>query len=223
MKDMITSFDKMPLGMYEKILDICFKQEDDTDDVARLDTQVDIVSILTGMSRKEILALPLPEYRAMTEKAEFLYDDLLSIKAPKLADKYTIGNYTLVPVTDYRKLITSQYIDFNTYASSKHGKYGDIVGLLSVILVPEGKVYNEGYDIFDLQRVLRTSMPVKTAMEISNFFVTSCRKSIASFLSSSRKEALRLGKKDKKLKGELLERIAMTEKALSKSGDGSTT
>ena len=94
----------------------------------------------------------------------------------------------------------------------------NMVELLSVILVPKGHRYNDGYDILDVQQALRDEMYVSEGAVIVGFFLTLCKRSIRDSLNYSKQEAK--GIKDKKKREELLARIREQEKVLTESGDG---
>ena len=207
--DIIDNFDKLTLGMYQEIREVSC--DDRLEDI---DKQVRILSILTGESEEEILHLPIAEYKSLVVKTEFLAPE--NVHSHPVAKKYVLGGFELIPVQDYRKLETCQYIDFQTYAPDLER---NLVEFLSVILVPKGHRYNEGYDILDVQKAIREEMSVADGVSIASFFLTWCRKSIQDTLNSSWREAMRI--KDRKRREEILHRIAEQETLLGTSGDGS--
>ena len=64
---MIDTFAALPVGTW---LDILAAQEDPARDP--VDRQVEILSLLTGLPEKRILALPITEYSDLARRAEFL-------------------------------------------------------------------------------------------------------------------------------------------------------
>lgn len=209
--DIISDFNRLNLGKYMEIQAV--SQDSTLEDI---DKQVKIISILTGMEEEEILHLPIVEYKGLVEKTAFLNPDDISYHP--IAKKYILGGFELVPVRDYRKLETCQYIDFQTYAPDLD-KY--LVEFLSVILVPKGHRYNEGYDIIDVQKAIRDEMSVSDGVSLAGFFLTWCRRSIQDSLNYSRQEAKRI--KDPKKREEILARIAEQETLLRTNGGGSPT
>lgn len=207
--DIIDSYNKLTLGKYEEIQGIA-KDES----LEELDKQVQIISILTGMAEDEILHLPISEYKELVAKSAFL--DPENIKYHPVAKKYILGEYELIPVRDYRKLETGQYIDFQTYAPDLDNH---LVEFLSVILVPKGHRYNEGYDIMEVQKVIREEMSVADGVSVAGFFLTWCKRSIKDSLNYCRQEAMMI--KDKTKREEILEKIQEQERILETSGDGS--
>lgn len=207
--DIIDSFNKLSLGKYMEIQAISREEG-----VEEIDKQTQILSVLTGISEDEILHLPIVEYKELVAKSEFLAPE--NIKYHPVAKKYIVGGFELIPVRDFRRIETAQYIDFQTYAPDLD-KY--LVEFLSVILVPKGHRYNEGYDIIEVQKALREEMPVSDGVSVAAFFLTLSRKSILSFLNYSREEAERIP--DRTKRKEMMEKIEAQERLLKGNGDGS--
>ena len=207
--DIIDNYDRLTLGQYMEIQEI--SRNESLEDI---DRQVQIISILTGVAEDEILHLPIPEYKELVARSAFLNPE--NITYHPIAKKYILGGWELIPVRDFRKLETCQYIDFQSYAPDMD-KY--LVEFLSVILVPKGHRYNEGYDILELQKAIREEMSVSDGVSLAGFFLTLCRRSIQDSLNYSRREAMKV--KDRRKREEILRRIEAQEEALGTSGDGS--
>lgn len=207
--DIIDNYDRLPLGKYMEIQEV-------TGDEGRedIDKQVAVLSILTGMPEEEILHLPIMDYKDLVLRSAFLAPE--NITYHPIAKRYLVGGYELIPVKDFRKIETCQYIDFQTYAPNLD-KY--LVEFLSVILIPKGHRYNEGYDILEVQKAIREEMSVADGVSIAGFFLTWCKKSIQASLNYSKQEAMKI--KDKTRREEILSRIAEQEKLLQTGGDGS--
>lgn len=207
--DIIDSYNKLTLGKYMEIQEV--SRNESLEDI---DKQVQILSILTGVAEDEILHLPIQDYKELVAKSSFL--DPENINYHPVAKKYLLGKFELIPCRDFRKIETCQYIDFQTYAPDLD-KY--LVEFLSVILVPKGHRYNEGYDILEVQKAIREEMSVSDGVSLAGFFLTWCRKSIKDSLNYSKQEAMRI--KDKSKREEILGKIQEQERLLEKSGDGS--
>lgn len=205
---MIDSYNKLMLGKYREILAINADESTDA-----LDRQVQTLSILSGLAEEEVLHLPLAEYKEMVVKSKFLEQTKIPVR--QMAKKYVVGKFELIPVSDYRKLETGQYIDFNTYSSDLDK---NTIELLSVILVPKGHRYNEGYDLLEVQQAIREDMSVADGVTVIGFFLTLCRKSILDSLNYSRREAKKI--KDKEKREMILKKIQREEMILKSGGDG---
>ena len=207
--DIIDSFNRLPIGKYMEIQAIA--KDESLEEIER---QAQILSVLTGETEDEILHLPIVEYKELVAKSQFLNPE--NIKYHPVAKKYIAGGYELIPVRDFRKLETCQYIDFQTFAPDLDNR---LVEFLSVILVPKGHRYNEGYDILDVQKAIREDMSIADGTSVAGFFLTLCSRSIEATLNYSREQAK--GIKDRKKRKEILEQIRQQEEALRSGGDGS--
>lgn len=206
--DIIDSYNKLTLAQYQEIQAV---QKDES--LEDIDKHIRILSVLTGMPEDELMHLPIPEFTELSAKAQFLTAEVYN--PGRVAKQYIINGMELIPVTDFRKLETCQYLDFQTYAGDLD-KY--MVELISVLLVPKGHRYNEGYDIIELQEHIRQEMSVAEGATIVGFFLILCEKSIEDSLNFSKRMAK--GIKDKEKRTEILKRIEEQEKALGTSGVG---
>lgn len=184
-------------------------QDKSLDDV---DKQVGIFALLSGKSESDILSLPLGDYSAMAAKAAFLSRPCTPAKIP---DEYRYGD--LVPTTDFRKIITAQYIDFQSFSK---GFPGTLVEVLSIFLIPEGKMYNEGYDIADVHKAVG-DMPFPEALGLSAFFFGKYLTSIEDSLTSWGQEVRTM--KDKAKKKATMKKIAEVQELLRSAGVGLLT
>lgn len=208
---MITSFRQLPLGRYLEILEVN-RDESLTD----LERQVKTLSLLSDLSEEEILHLPIAEYREMVGASRFVesYDEASVL----VAKKYHIGGMDLIPVTDFRKVETAQYVDFQTFSADPEK---NLVEILSTFLVPRGHRYNEGYDILDVHRAVRENLSVAEAVSLSAFFLTLCRQLTEDSLNYCKREIR--GLKDGPEKVRLTREIQALEMRLRTNGDGSPT
>ena len=207
--DIIDSFNKLTLGKYDEIKTI---SQDET--LEEVDRVVGIISVLTDVSEEEILHLPIQEFTELSSKIGFLSSE--GFQGQRMAKQYKVGEWELIPVTDYRKLETCQYIDFKTYAGDLDNH---MVELISVLLVPKGHRYNEGYDILEVQQAIRDGMTVTEGVSVVTFFLTLFKGLIKDSLDYSKEMAK--GIKDKTKREEILEKIQEQENLLERNGVGS--
>ena len=204
----IDNYRDLPIGLYLEICDI-----DRREDLEDINKQVSIISVLTGMAEEDIYNLPLEEYRQLAAKSQYLrhpYEgEVLTAK------NYIVDKFTLVPVEDYRKITTAQYIDFQTFAKDAER---NIVEILSCMLIPKGKKYNQDYDVIEVQNALREHLCVADALSLLAFFFVQYRQSIKDSLTYSREMAMRL--RDPEKKRRMLREIQKEEDRLLKLGDG---
>lgn len=203
----IDNYRKLPIGKYNEIVKLCETEMDE------VDRKVKIVGILTGLTDDEVLNLPLPEFAECCAKAKFLDKECPENLIPSVSKSYPVGGFTLVPVTDMRKVTTAQYIDFLSFSKDKEH---NIVEMLSCFLVPKGMDYNEGYDILDVHNAIKEEMSVAEVLALLAFFFGSWTRSIHSTLSYSERMARRV--KDKEKRQMMMERIAELRSTISGGG-----
>lgn len=174
----IDNYRNLPIGKYLEILEL--SQDENVD---ALEQQVKTISILTGMAEDDVLALPIMQYKELARKTKFLengYDGKLQV-----AKSYGLAGMELIPVKDFAKITTAQYVDFQNL--SKEGdKY--LVETLSTLLIPKGKKYMDGYEIEDVRQAIRENLSVADVLSLSAFFLTKFVKSIKDFQTYSIRE-----------------------------------
>lgn len=207
---MITSYKELPLGRYMDIVAAVEKTEDP------LQRQVAVVALLGGISEDEVLDLPVAEYKAMLVAGAFI-EQPCPERLMKVADTYRLGKYELIPTKDFRNITTAQYVDYLSFVKDTRGVEQNAAQILSVFLIPKGCKYNEGYDIADVQRVIRDTMSVADALALTAFFLRRYVKSIKASLGFSR----RLLQRMKGQRAETLEERLQSLTLLTRSGDGS--
>lgn len=204
----IDNYRDLPIGMYLEICEISRRT-----DIEELHKQVSILSILTGRSEEEIYDLPIGDYKELVSKSRFLaheYDgEVLTAKT------YALEGWLLQPVEDYRKITTAQYIDFQTFIKDPER---NIVEIISVMLIPKGKKYNQDYDIVELQNVLRRCLSVADALSLYAFFFVQFRQSIKDSLIFSKEAAMKL--RDPEKRKRVLKEIQQKEEDLKMLGVG---
>lgn len=208
---MITSFRQLPLGKYLDILEV--NKDESLED---LDKQVKTLSILSDIPEDEILHLPIAEYREMVVASRFVenYDETSIL----VAKKYHIGGMDLIPVTDYRKVETSQYVDFQTFSVDPEK---NLVEILCTFLIPKGHRYNEGYDLLEVHKAVRENLSVVEAVSLSAFFLTLCRQLTEDSLNYCKREVKQI--KDREAREKMMAKIQALEMRLNSNGDGSPT
>lgn len=202
---MIDSYRELPIGKY---LEICEIARDEN--VDPLTEQVKIISILTDESEEDILRLPIAEYKDMSRRLTFLskaYDG-----ETRIAKSYRIGGMELIPEKDLSKITTAQFIDFQTFSKEGERYY---VEVLSTLMIPKGKKYNEGYDIANVHKAIRENLSVADVLSLSAFFLEKWLRSIKDSAIFSISEIRKMPDKEKQK--EMMSRL---QTAMQKGGDG---
>ena len=168
---MIDNYAALPLGLFMELDAI------NRSDAEDLDKQVSIIARLAGLDERDVLDLPLADYSALAAKTDFLRHECPPATAPS---RLISGDFVLVPTKDFTQITTAQYVDFQTF--SKKG-IDALPDLLSVLLIPEGHKYNDGYDIAKVKETV-LELPLPAALGLSAFFFERLVASIQASLTS---------------------------------------
>lgn len=209
---MITSYKQLPVGLY---LDICEASQDASMD--ELAKQVRILALLSGTTDDEILNMPIADYQKDVVASDFLQREYQP--SGRCASSYKVGGYDLRPFADWTKMTAAQFIDYQTYAGK--GTEPHIVEIVSVVLVPAGKKYGDGYDVADVQRAIRDNLSVADVLDIVAFFFSQYAAFLKDSLTYLKRRALKM--KDGTEKETALKQVRLMEARLQSLGGGSTT
>lgn len=176
------SWDKISIAKYYKILDIL--NDNESDDITK---NVCLVSIILDKDEEEVWEMSLPDAGVLIGKLRFLND----FKLPERPNmKITLPGYELTLMKDTTSMTVAQYFDYQQFI--KMPLRESLEKILSVFLIPKGMKYNEGYDIVDLQNVIRNHLPFVIAQSLLAFMlkesVISLNRSLDSFKKMLTKE-----------------------------------
>lgn len=123
-----------------------------------------VAALLAGIDYEQLLNIPLDDVKEYVEKATFLLTEPKPIKARRT---YVINGRKYKLLKNEMDMLTSQFIDFQAvYRDGFEKRPGE---LLSIMMVPAGHEYNDGYDkdqvISDMY-----DMKVEEALGIVSFF-----------------------------------------------------
>jgi len=206
---MITSYDQMPIGVFKRFSSLC--EEKEREGREESDINLEILALLTGSTVDELLGLPYVEFRLLMDRASFLLE---KPKEKPVRKVYELGGYRLRPSTRVEKFTAGQYIDFQSYAADLDG---NMEKLVSVFLVPEGHRYGDGYDVNELQALIRERLPITDANALLAFFLKcaqrSARRSLY-FLEMQTKVIRAKTERQKEAKAKAMETIAALRRFL---------
>lgn len=151
-----TSWDEITV---QEMMDINTVIEDEDTEANKMQT---LISILTGKDFEYLGSLPMVTYKMLIGCTAFLQT---KPEPNKIKSKYIINGKKYIQCGDVTKITTAQFIDYNNYIMNKES---DISKILSVILVPEGHDYNQGYNIDEAIEDIKT-MKYQDALGVSFF------------------------------------------------------
>lgn len=129
---------------------------------------------------------------------------IYSEKPPRRKAKpsYTINGTKYQLDIDYANFTTAQFVDFTNYQ-----KDPDYIGMLSVVLIPDGHSYCDGgYDLEKVKEDLAT-MSVTDAMAVVGFFWTASTRFIKFILNYLTRKLKRDRKLPREQKTQIVEQI----------------
>ena len=88
---------------------------------------------------------------------------------------YTLNGHRYVTTMNLQDITTAQYIDFQQMSDKAREMPAEF---LSIILIPEGKKYNEGYRIEDVAYDIENYMSVEDCLGLTAFFLALLRMSM---------------------------------------------
>ena len=155
---MITNWTQLTLRHWAQL-----RKADELTDVS--DRTIAIISALADLTPNEVCDLPIGDYLRLKDQAAFVTADLPD-PSGKICKQYNINGWKLVPSVDINKWTAIQFIDFQSLAEQGDA---DLVRLLSVVLIPAGKTYGNGYEIEEIHKALQ-ELPLLDAREVLYFF-----------------------------------------------------
>ncbi len=148
-----------------------------------IDKGIVMVDIIYGIDSKNI---SYTDFRTLLNTLDWMKNKPKKIKAKA---SYIINDTKYLLDMDYANFTTSQFIDLTNYR-----KDGDYIGMLSVVLIPEGHAYMDGaYNINKVKEDM-AELTVTDAMSILGFFLTASTRFIQFIITY-------LQKKTKRMKG----------------------
>lgn len=186
------TWDNVSIEKYYQILDILMDEEDD--DITK---NVRLVSVILDKDEQEVWDMDLGQVGLYISRLKFL--NKFDLK--KIPDVVVLPDYTLEVMSDLTKITIAQYVDYQNFIKRPLRESMDKI--MSVFLIPQGKKYNEGYDIIDLQKQIRENMSFRMAEAFLGFFLMEYSRLLIRSLRAYRKMIRR--EKDLKKKEELMQ------------------
>lgn len=192
---MILNYKDLSINKYLEIKEIL------SSDVEEYDKKVSLVAVLNDMTEDEVLELPAKKFHIYLQGTAFLFNEI-ERKIPK--DSYVLGGRKYELVLDMDRITAGQYIDYNTFLKSD-----DIIGLLSVVLIPKGKKYGD-YDMKAVHRDIGEYLSIEEGSNIADFFFQLSRSLMTSTVRYSTSKLRKMMRKEKDM-----EKVKMYQKAIA--------
>lgn len=161
----ITSWSTLPINKFHKLYQL--NKQEATDE-----RPFEIVGILNDMTLEQVYDMKLDEVHELMNNTIFL-DTKPKIKKPQ--KQYIINGRKYDVFLNEKDITVSQYMDFQHLANNVEEH---LAQFLSIFFIPEGKTYNNGYNIEYVQNELANHLDVETALSLTRFFFRKFKKSI---------------------------------------------
>lgn len=152
---------------YWQIIDILQSDEDD------ITKQAELVATIEGISVDEVLNMPIQESAKKVKSLVFLNE--FPMKEYRSLKTQVMGGKTYDVITDMSKLTTAAFIDYQTYTKLSFRDAYDKI--LSCFIIPAGFTYNDGYDVAEVQKVIRENLSWPEVQSMLHFFLKRYAKS----------------------------------------------
>lgn len=193
-------WEDITINDYKEIINIT-KKELDSD----LEKSISILAILCECTEDDLYSM----------NANKLYKLLSEIEWVKQPYKFnhnwnnkhiTINGIKYDVVVDINKFTVAQYADLQIYWD-KRSDIDYMAKLMTLFIIPNGKTYNNDYDIVQLADIIEDNVSINDFNSICFFFLKSCLISIKASLLYSNWQMMKLimKEKDKEKKKQLKE------------------
>ena len=196
-------WENITIEKYYDSKDILDDEKDD--DITK---NVKMVALITDKDESEIWNMDLTEAGEYISKLTFLNKFDIP-DHPNM--KFNLPGYQLKVLKDVTKINVAQYVDFQNFI--KMPLRESMEKILSIFLIPEDCKYNEGYDIIDLQKVIRENMSFRVAEGLLSFFLNRYGRSLVHSLTYCKHQMKKMKNK------EMIEKLEKTQKDLQQKLD----
>lgn len=188
--DVIDSWEKLPIGLFQEVNKIGEDNNLDEDTKA-----MKVTALLSNISLEELEKLPLSSAMELVSRTRFLYTPIPTIKFNRNLNlngkKYRVLGKT-------EEMTAAQFIDFQ-------GIYKNIDNMLAefmaIFIVPKGYKYGDDYDMDEVISDIKKDLSVVEALSMANFFISAYKKlwnRTLLFLEARMKVLSLMGKKETK-------------------------
>lgn len=187
------------IGQFQRIYELQGRNLEE--DVLAFET----LAVVENTTVEAIMDMPITATKEMMADIQFLYT---KPRTGLIKGSYNLGGRKYRVFTNMNEFTTAQYIDFNTL-NKDYDKH--LAQFLSIFIIPDGKKYNNGYDIELVQADIAKYLSVEDGLTIVNFFMVLCEVSMKLMLRSFRRQ---LRKNRKAIPQEMKGKIAEMEAAV---------
>lgn len=199
------SWDCIGIAEYRKIRDLNLDK-----DLSETEKGMALLAILCDVGENEVWNLSVSEVQGLLSQISWINDFEIDKKKYR---HYDINGVRYDVELDINKMTVSQYVDFQNY--SKSGVNAEnMAEILSCFLIPEGKKYNEGYDIVKTVKDIDEYLSFPKAQGLLFFYLRGLQTSIRALrlFSAWQVKKMMKGSPRKEVKAKIKEMDEMMQK-----------
>ena len=142
-------------------------------DASEMQKQAELIALIEDVDIDTILNMNMNDVAVKINKLEFL--NKFEIDKHYKPRKIKVGDIEYNVYPDLTNLNVAQFMDYQTFITKPFRESYDKI--LSIFIIPAGHNYNEGYDILDVQKMIRENMSWVNIQSLLNFIVVKYVKS----------------------------------------------
>lgn len=199
------SWDSIGIADYRKIRDLNLDK-----DLSETEKGMALLAILCDVDENEVWNLSVGEVQGLLSQISWVNDFKVDEKKYR---HYDINGVRYDIELDVNKMTVSQYVDFQNYAKSGVTPE-NMAEILSCFLIPEGKKYNEDYDIVKTVKDIDEYLPFPKAQGLLFFYLRGLQSSIKALRVYSAWQAKKMmkGSPRKEVRAKIKEMDEMLQK-----------
>lgn len=158
------SWDNIPIKIYYKIVDILKQYENLPEKQI-----IPILSLLYDTDEKEIGKLKIYDVSKLISQVDWI-NNFSFDKENKIQDIEVNGIKSRIKY-DLSKFSYKQFLDYQEYQKKLDTDITYIPNVLATFIIPEGKEYDEGYEMQEWVDTIEEYLPITTAQNLMYFFL----------------------------------------------------
>ena len=168
-------------------------------DASDIQKQAELIALIEDVDIDTILNMNMNDVAAKINKLVFL--NKFELDKHYNPRKIKVGDMEYNVYPDLTNLNVAQFMDYQTFITKPFRESYDKI--LSIFIIPTGHNYNEGYDILDVQKMIRENMSWVNIQSLLNFILVKYVKSyvrIQAYLTKQIRKEKNPQKKDTLMK-----------------------
>lgn len=153
---------------YKKIMSIQDREFD-----SDMEKAIGYLSVLCEVDEDDVYNMPITSLNGLLDGIKWIFEDSFDFNQNWKSKHIKINDEKYDVVTDINKFTVAQYTDFQIYWD-KRSDINYMSKLLTVFIIPDGKKYNDGYDIVELANTLEHYFSITDYNSVCFFFLKEC-------------------------------------------------